>query len=383
MTYPPVDGVRGPVDYDPPQVVPGQIVAPAADTATPLSGTFLLEDIQQLVLALRRHDWVDALFVGWIGVRDLADTVVDPIGTAKAVSVGWLLDHMEPLKTWFNVLAGDAGAVAGACVTWQNISARLQQVAQDLVRIAAALDGQTSETVERLVALLAGLAPWVQVLADLASAIADALGVASSIVQRAHDMVRDALARLVGSLVSAQAELESTGGAALPVVIVQVGEDAAAETAGVVPWVSGTVVSMAKLDGILVRLVPGVIETIQVLGNVAKDVSEMFTGPQPPAAPSGPTPDYKPPDLMQQLADSGEKYTPADVVFVTTTKGGQLVWLETGNDNAGLQHILDRRVPVRRPRHTQKRDRRLHLDRAPRRSQNRNRRPPNSASRDL
>ena len=45
-------------------------------------------------------------------------------------------------------------------------------------------------------------------------------------------------------------------------------------------------------------------------------------------------------ELLDELSKSGVKYNPDDVVAVTKTADGKLVWLENGNDNAGLQHIL-------------------------------------------
>ena len=45
---------------------------------------------------------------------------------------------------------------------------------------------------------------------------------------------------------------------------------------------------------------------------------------------------------MKELADSGVKYNPDDVVMITKTPDGTLVWLEKGSSSTGLQHIIDR-----------------------------------------
>jgi hypothetical protein len=49
----------------------------------------------------------------------------------------------------------------------------------------------------------------------------------------------------------------------------------------------------------------------------------------------------KPQNLMDELAQSGVKYTPDDVVTVLKTPDGKLMWLEKGNSSSGLQHIID------------------------------------------
>ena len=45
-------------------------------------------------------------------------------------------------------------------------------------------------------------------------------------------------------------------------------------------------------------------------------------------------------DLLDELANSGVKYNPEDIVAITKTADGKLVWLENGTDTAGLNHII-------------------------------------------
>ena len=46
-------------------------------------------------------------------------------------------------------------------------------------------------------------------------------------------------------------------------------------------------------------------------------------------------------NLSDELAKSGVKYNPNDVVAITKTADGKLVWLENGNKQAGLEHIMN------------------------------------------
>ena len=53
----------------------------------------------------------------------------------------------------------------------------------------------------------------------------------------------------------------------------------------------------------------------------------------------------KSPELLNELSRSGVKYTAENVVAITRTANGQLVWLETGSTGsrgAGLAHILEK-----------------------------------------
>jgi hypothetical protein len=45
-------------------------------------------------------------------------------------------------------------------------------------------------------------------------------------------------------------------------------------------------------------------------------------------------------DLIDDVVSRGEKITPADVVDIRQLPDGRTVWLESGNPNAGLEHIL-------------------------------------------
>ena len=43
---------------------------------------------------------------------------------------------------------------------------------------------------------------------------------------------------------------------------------------------------------------------------------------------------------LDKLENAGVKFNRTDVIFVAKTKEGKLVWLEKGNDSAGLKHIV-------------------------------------------
>jgi len=44
---------------------------------------------------------------------------------------------------------------------------------------------------------------------------------------------------------------------------------------------------------------------------------------------------------MDELANSGVRYNSNDVAAITKTADGKLVWLENGNAQAGLEHIMN------------------------------------------
>lgn len=48
----------------------------------------------------------------------------------------------------------------------------------------------------------------------------------------------------------------------------------------------------------------------------------------------------KPEHLLNDLRQSGVKFTEKEVIIITKTKKNELVWLEKGNKRKGLEHIL-------------------------------------------
>ncbi|MPM22890.1 hypothetical protein SDC9_69350 [bioreactor metagenome] len=48
----------------------------------------------------------------------------------------------------------------------------------------------------------------------------------------------------------------------------------------------------------------------------------------------------KPQKYLDELAQSGVKYSQQDVVAVTKNVDGKLIWLEKGNSYAGFEHVM-------------------------------------------
>lgn len=46
--------------------------------------------------------------------------------------------------------------------------------------------------------------------------------------------------------------------------------------------------------------------------------------------------------LIDEVIANGDKISPDKVVMITKDPKGKIVWLETGNERSGLQHIIDK-----------------------------------------
>ena len=179
------------------------LVMGPVDTATPFSGTRLLEDGTQLAQAIEGGDWLSGTLAGAAAVGDALYLATNPVGAIVSMGIGWVLDHLEPLKGWLNELTGDAGAVLGGAGTWGNIAAELSACSGDLVR---SLDGTLGWTqgvaTDAYKQVMADVAAHLDLAGQLGRAISGGLHVAASIVQVVHDLVRDAIADIIGVAVS-------------------------------------------------------------------------------------------------------------------------------------------------------------------------------------
>ncbi|WP_217616536.1 hypothetical protein [Cellulomonas sp. GbtcB1] len=228
------------------------LVAGPVDTSTAFGGAGLLDSVTQLSASLQSGDWLAAGLSG-VGVAlDTAAAVMDPLGSLIAAGLGWLMEHLEPLKGWLNDLTGDAGAVLGFAATWENVATAMNGAGDELNRIVAAdLEAMSGASVVAYATYANNLADRVRAGGGSASAMASALRTCSTVVQVVHDLVRDTLAQLVGSIISWAAELVLTVGLATPYVVSQVTTRVSSLAVRVGRSVTDLLTSAKSLKGLL------------------------------------------------------------------------------------------------------------------------------------
>ncbi len=229
------------------------LVVGPRDTATATSGMGLIDDVVSLSTAVRDGNWVDAALAGVGTAMDALGTAIDPLGTLIAWGVGWLLDHVDPLKTWLNQLTGNAGAVIGFAQTWNNVATALDAEAEFLAhRIASDLSGMFGEAITAYTARANQAAATLNAIAHASTGISGGLQLVATLVQVVHDLVRDTISQVIGSCTSAIAWAAT--GIGIPYAISVVSEKAAALSAKIGSKVSGLVRSIGKLDTALTSL---------------------------------------------------------------------------------------------------------------------------------
>jgi len=203
--------------------VSNPLVAERKDTTTPLAGTFLLEDGESLVEAIESKSWVAGGLAVVSGVFDVAAMVSDPIGTLIGMGLGWLIDHVQPFTSWLEQLAGDADQVRAHAATWKNVQKQMADMAEQMSSyVNADLSDMSGQTMDAYRGAAGDVAKAIAGAGSWAGAMGTALDVMAFIVQVVHDMVRDAISQVLGSIIAYAGELLCTAGLALPVVLEQI-----------------------------------------------------------------------------------------------------------------------------------------------------------------
>lgn len=228
------------------------MVAGPVVTSTAVSGLGVVESVSDLCSSLRSGSWVAAGLAGVGAALDVAASVIDPLGSLIGAGLGWLMDHLEPLKGWLNDLAGDAGAVLGFAGTWDNIAAAMSGASGELTRVVRAdLELMSGDSIDAYRVYAQGLAAKIGSTGESAAAMSSALQVCAQVVQAVHDVVRDTLAQLAGSIISWAAEAVFTLGLATPVIVGQVSTRVSALATRIGKHVTDVVHTAKNLSGLL------------------------------------------------------------------------------------------------------------------------------------
>ena len=245
-----------------------ELVAEVKESETVWSGSRLLEDGFDLKEAFESKSWVAGGLATAATAADTAAAVLDPLGEALSAGMGWIIEHLWPLKDWLNELAGDSDAVAAAASTWTNIGTKLGSCAGDLEAVCSSrLAGQESLAVATFKTLQAGSASHLRMTGQLAGAISGGLTLASVIVRMVHDMVRDAIADVIGKLTSKAAIMAVSLGTAAPWAVSSLAADVSSWATRLAKEVTNVVTSAKNLKGLLSKA-----------SRLLDDVGEKFAG---------------------------------------------------------------------------------------------------------
>ena len=196
---------------------------PSIDNTTPTEGLGIVDELYNVAQDLRAGEVNNLVDSAKAIYEEAAGLAVDPIGGLVGMGVEWILQHIDPLKTWVNQLTGDSAQVYGMSSSWDSISSSLASVAEELQSTAAAaMSGMQGEAVRAYLERQAVVSSAIDGVSAASGAFGEALTKVADSVDSIHDAVVGAIGDIVGSCVSAAVEVILTAGIAAPVAEAQV-----------------------------------------------------------------------------------------------------------------------------------------------------------------
>lgn len=231
------------------------LVAERQDARSGFEGLGIIEDGHALVEAIQGGSWAGTVLgVAFTGL-DVASAVSDPIGTLISMGLGWALEWVWPFNELFNALAGDAAQVEANAQTWENVAMALGAAGAQLEEdTTTCLSDMAGDGVEAIRTSAGGVAEHVQAASQWAQAMADGLRMASGIVQVVHDVVRQAISDLIGTICSVAIEEACTLGLATALVVEQITTRVAALSTHVFEAIGHLKTAFSSFHGLLSEL---------------------------------------------------------------------------------------------------------------------------------
>ncbi|QKV81817.1 hypothetical protein HUT10_49200 [Amycolatopsis sp. Hca4] len=204
--------------------------------------------------AIESGDWA-SVAMGAVGTAlDALSMAMDPFGAILAAGVGWLIEHVGPLKEALNGLTGNADEIAAQSETWKNIATELGSVGEDLTGMVkadtASWTGAAADTYRQRAQDTVTLLETAQKGCEGASS---GVKTAGEVVAAVRALVRDIIAELVGHLISWALQVVFTLGIGMTWVVPQVINAVAKTASKIADLVKRLVTALKALIPLLKR----------------------------------------------------------------------------------------------------------------------------------
>ncbi|MCR6490265.1 DUF6531 domain-containing protein [Amycolatopsis sp. OK19-0408] len=240
------------------------LVAETKDSTKAYSGVSLLESANDLKSAIESGDWA-SVALGAVGTAlDALSMAMDPFGAILAAGVGWLMEHVGPLKEALNALTGNPDEISAQSETWKNVATELGSVGEDLLGMVkadtASWTGNAADTYRQRAQDTVTLLETAQKGCEGASS---GVKTAGEVVAAVRALVRDIIAELVGHLISWALQVLFTLGIGMTWVVPQV-----------VTAVAKTASKIADLTKRLVKALQALIPLLKRAGDLFSDAAK-------------------------------------------------------------------------------------------------------------
>ncbi|KAA9166112.1 hypothetical protein FPZ12_003985 [Amycolatopsis acidicola] len=199
------------------------LVAQPKDSTQAWSGISIVEDAEALKKGIESGDWASTV-MGVAGTAmDALAFVADPFGSILAAGVGWLMEHVGPLKEALDKLTGSPDQVTALSETWGNIAKELGEVSTDLAnQVKADIQSWTGPGADAYRGQADEVAKTLEAASKACDGASSGVKTAGEVVAAVRMLVRDTIAQVVGHMISWALQVLFTLGIGLAWVVPQV-----------------------------------------------------------------------------------------------------------------------------------------------------------------
>ena len=187
------------------------------------TGGGALEDIAGISSAVSSGNWVQGGLSTASLIADTASAFIDPLGTALSWGAAIIMDHCQPLRGWLQKLAGNKDDVLQKANSWRSVACALEENATRLkTNVTSFTQYSRGQAAESFAQRAGGISVLIAGASKGAHALAEGMKVLSSVVEIVYSMVRDAIAQIVGTFISAVVQAFLSAGLALAKLIPEI-----------------------------------------------------------------------------------------------------------------------------------------------------------------
>lgn len=189
---------------------------------SPYSGSRLLQDGQTLSSAVRDGNWLDGGIALLDTIGNAGAALADPIGTIASCGLGWVMNHIKPLSTWLEQLAGSEENVATVARQWTSAGGAMRQTGSVLTSRLRDLEGLSGDTVTTYIRFAQDTSRHLAASGEWAESAATGLLSASSLVTKMQGVVKQAISQVISVAIEAMAVVAASMGLGMGYAIARV-----------------------------------------------------------------------------------------------------------------------------------------------------------------
>ncbi|WP_030161615.1 hypothetical protein [Glycomyces sp. NRRL B-16210] len=211
---------------------------------------------------------------GTVMALDILAMVMNPLKELMMAGVGFLIEHVGPLRDFLDMLAGDPVSINATKDTWKNIEAALAQAAADLVDDANSMSDWSSDTAEAYRRTIGDFGDAINAASSASGSIAkymEVMGIWTAVTRGlVLELICDFVSRVIMYALSALASAWFTMGGSIAAMISAVIAEAIAVIAKLAD-------KIARLGKAMQGLAPRMGKVGQIFDDVGETVGKFGT----------------------------------------------------------------------------------------------------------